>query len=183
MADLDALARRAVAAVMDLARRGISLAIGLALITAIISLAAFALGLAALEGSTRRAWTVIGGTMLVIAVGAPLLAGWRLWQIRRSADSLVADVRKLLTNNAEAERVVIETIEVEEATGAASPAVVGQSAQFTRLRRVALSTADLRTLPAALRAVTLFPALLAIAILFSLVFAVLGFLFLVAWAL
>ena len=54
--------------------------------------------------------------------------------------------------------------------------------QFTRLRNIALSE-NLRRLPVALYAVTSFPVLLAIALVLMLVFGILGFLFLVAWAL
>ena len=108
---------------------------------------------------------------------------WRLWRIRASTTGLLNDVRTMLTTNADAERVVIETVEVEESTGAMSPAVVGRTAQFGRMQRVALSTANLRTLPGAMRSVATFPFLLAIAVILTLVFAVLGFLFLIAWAL
>ena len=35
------------------------------------------------QGSTRSAWAVIGGVLVVVAIGAPLLAAWRLRRIRR----------------------------------------------------------------------------------------------------
>ena len=41
-------------------------------------------------------------------------SAWRLWRIRASTTGLVTDVRTMLTTNADAERVVIETVEVEE---------------------------------------------------------------------
>ena len=181
MADVDALAQRAVGAFTDLARRGMRVAFGLALVTGFVALCAYALGLAALDGSTRRVWLVIGGAMVVIAIGAPLLVASRLWRIRASTTGLLTDVRTMLTTNADAERVVIETVEVEEGAGAMSPAVVGRTAQFSRMQRIALSTANLRTLPMAMRSVATFPFLLLIAVVLTLVFAVLGFLFLIAW--
>lgn len=180
MADADVLARRAVGVVTGLARRGSFLAVRVAFAVAIVAIVAYALGLAGLEGSTRRAWVVIGGALVVVAVGAPLLAAWRLRRVGTHAEQLVADVRTLLTSNAEAERIVIETVEVEDRRATTTPAVVGQTPQFTQLRRVALTTANLRELPGTLQAVGSFPALLALAVLLTLVFVVLGFVFLLA---
>jgi hypothetical protein len=184
MPDLDALARRAVDAVMLLARRGAMLALYVAIVTTLVVGAGFALGVAAMSGDVQSAWILIGGVLAVIAIGAPLLAGWRLLSVRRQAGDLVGEVRTLLSNDAQAERVVIETVDVgEDGTGGATPAVVGQTVQFSRLRAIALNTENLRSLPGALRAVTTFPALLAIALVLMVVFGVLGFLFLIAWAL
>ncbi len=78
---------------------------------------------------------------------------------------------------------MIETVEVtDDGRARTAPAVIGQTVQFTRLRDIALSE-NLRRLPVALYAVTSFPVLLAIAVVLMLVFGILGFLFLVAWAL
>jgi hypothetical protein len=184
MAAIDDLAGQAVAAVEYVARRGAALAIGVALIALLICGSSFLTGLAAMDGSVETAWIVLGGTLLVIAVGAPLLAWWRLARVRRHANALVGEVRRLASRSPEAEQIVIETVAVDpEAGSPATPAVIGQSAQFTRLRTIAIDAGDLRELPGALRAVTLFPALLGIALLLCLVFAILGFLFLVALAL
>ncbi|MGI9051096.1 MAG: hypothetical protein ACR2HQ_00350 [Ilumatobacteraceae bacterium] len=187
MADLDALARSAVGAVTELARKASSLAVGFALFIGAVALITYALGLAALQGSTRSAWAVIGAVLVVIAAGAPLLAAWRLRRIRAHAGALVADVRTLLANNTEAEQIVIETVEVQPTPpGPArrpggAPALVGQTAQFTRLRRIAGSASNLRELPSTMRAITTFPALLAVAALLMLVMLVLALVFLLAW--
>jgi hypothetical protein len=183
MARIDDLAERAVDAVALVARKGMVLAVGVALVTALVVGVGYALGLAAMSGDVERAWVVIGGALAIIAVGAPLLAGWRLSRIRGRASELVGEVRTLLSDNAAAERVVIETVDVGgDGTGGATPAVVGQTVQFSRLRSIALSTENLRSLPSALRAVTTFPALLLVALVLMLVFGILGFLFLIAWA-
>lgn len=185
MAAIDDLAQRAVDAVSLLARRGALLAAGVALITLLIAGSSYLTGLAAMSGDVESAWMVLGGVLLVIAVGAPLLAWWRLSRVRKEAGELVAEVRKLMSDDAEAQRIVIETVEVEQpdGTGGAAPAVISQTAQFTRLRNVALVDGGLRFLPSALRAVTTFPWLLVLALLLCIVFGILGFLFLVAWML
>lgn len=180
MADGDDLARRAVGVVTALARRGTFLAVRVAFAVAIVALMAYGLGLAGLKGSTRSAWAIVGGILVVITVGAPLLAAWRLRRVRTHADQLVADVRTLMTNNAEAERIVIETVEVDQRGPATTPAIVGQAPQFARLRQVAVTTGNLPELPGTLQAVGSFPALLALAVLLTLVFLVLGFVFLLA---
>jgi hypothetical protein len=183
MAGIDDLARRAVDAVSLLARRGAMLALSIALLTAVVAGSSVAMGLAAMSGDVETAWMVLGGALAIVAVGAPLLAWWRLTRVRKHATELVDEARTLLSKDAAAERVVIETVEVaDDGMARTAPAVVGQTVQFTRLRNIAL-TENLRRLPVALYAVTSFPALLAIALVLMLVFGILGFLFLVAWAL
>ena len=72
MADVDQLARQlTVAMVTNLARRGMVLAAGVALVTFLVGGLSYLTGLAALDGSAGSAWTVIGGAMLIVAVGAP----------------------------------------------------------------------------------------------------------------
>ena len=182
MVDIDELARRAVTVVGELSRRATGLATGLALLVGVVALGTYALGLAALQGSTRSAWAVIGAVLVVVAVGGPLLAAWRLRRIRAHSAALFEDVRTLLTQNAEAEQVVIETVEVQpRPPGPASPVMIGQTAQFTRLRQISLSTANLRELPRALRAMTTFPALIVVSILLLPVMAILGLVFLLTW--
>ena len=78
MADVDELARRTTTLIAGLARKGVSLATGVVVVVLVICGLSYLTGLAALEGSARSAWTVVGLAMLVVAVGAPLLARWRL---------------------------------------------------------------------------------------------------------
>ena len=182
MADVDDLARRTTALVMDLARRGMLLAVGVALVTFIIGGLSYLTGLAALDGSARSAWTFVGAVMLVVAVGAPLLAAWRLSRVSKRAGALVAEFATLIRGNPDAQRVVIETVTVDQSGGAGTltPAVI-ETRQFSRLRQVSLTAADVPLVAVALRAVTTFPLLLVVSIVLMLVFGVLGFLFLIAW--
>jgi len=181
MADVDELARRAVATVSLLAEKGAKLAGAVALFVGAGSVIVYLLGLAALEGSARSVWVVAGAVLVVIAAGAPLLARWRLSSVRRDATSLVTDVRTLLERNTDARRVVTDTVEHEAPAGTRSPAVVVHSRRFTNLRQVAGTANDLRSLPSALLAVTTFPYLLAISVALLPVFFILGLIFLIAW--
>jgi hypothetical protein len=184
MVDVDELAHRTTDLVTRLARKGMALATGVAVVVLVVGGLTYLTGLAGLDGSARSAWTVVGAVLLVIAVGAPLLARHRLGAVRRHATELVGEVRTLITRDGNAQRVVIETVAVEERDPAEVTElrpVLYDARQFTRLRQVTVTATDLRALPSVLRTVTTFPALLGIALLGVLVFAVLGFLFLLAW--
>jgi hypothetical protein len=184
MADVDELARRTTSLVTDLARKAGVLATWFAMVVLAIGGLSYLTGLAGLEGSARSAWALVGAVMLVIAVGAPLLARWRLSSVRRHATDLVGDLRTLISRDGNAQRVVIETIAVEEHDPAEVRdlrPVVYDSRQFNRLRQVSGTATDLRALPRVMRTVTTFPALLAIGLIGIVVFGTLGFFFLLAW--
>lgn len=185
MADLDALAQRAVATVNTLAARASTLAAGISGIVGVVAVLVYLLGLAALEGRARSGWMIVGAVLVVVAVGAPLLARWRLGSVRRNSTELVGEVRTLLHQGTDAQRIVIDTFDRSapdvETGGVRRPAVVVQTRQFDDFRNLAASVSHLRRLPAAMTAVTSFPGLLAIGLILMLVFLVLGFVFLLAW--
>lgn len=183
MADVDQLARQAATLVTALAHKGMGLATGVAVVVFVIGGLSYLTGLAGLEGSARSLWMVLGLIMLVVAVGAPLLARWRLASVLRRAGELAGDIRTLITRDADAQRVVIETVAVDEPPplGGREPRpVIYDSRQFDRLRTASVRASDLRELPSALHAVTTFPGLLLIAVLGIVVFGLLGFLFFLA---
>jgi hypothetical protein len=183
--DVNALARRAVEVAVRFARRAGRLAVGATLFVAVVALSTYLIGLAALSGSARNSWILIGGALVIFAVGAPLLAWWRLFALRRHANELVDDVRLLISGNPEAERIVIDTVEAQPSPmagpGGRPELMVAETRQFYRLRTISLGTTHMRRLPAAMKAVTSFPVLLAIPLLLTMVFAVLGFVFLLVW--
>jgi len=184
MADVDELARRTTTLVTDLARKGMRLATGMAVVVLLVGGLSYLTGLAGLSGSARALWTVLGLAMLVVAVGAPLLARWRLSSLTRRTTELVGDLRTLMSRDADAQRVVIETVAVDEpAPGVACEVrpVIYDSRQFGRLRTATVKADDLRELPRAMYALTTFPWLLLTALVGVLVFGTLGFLFLLAW--
>jgi hypothetical protein len=184
MPDVDALARQMAALVTTVARRISVITVGVAVVAFIIGGLSYLTGLAGLEGSARSACTLIGGIMLVIAVGAPLLATWRLSSVSKHATALVSEVGRLISRDPAAERVVIDTVTVQPSPAGSGPVpAIIETRQFSRLRQTTLTASDLRELPGALRAITTFPLLLLISIVLMLVFGVLGFLFLIAWLL
>lgn len=187
MADVDELAQRTSTLVTSLARRGMTLAAGVAAVVFVVGGLAYLTGLAGLEGSVRSAWVVVGAVMLVVAVGAPLLARWRLRGVLRDTTQLISELTSLIKRDDSAQRVVIETVPVDPPTagqpGDVRPMMLFETRQFTRLRQVSMNANDLRHLPGAMQAVTSFPLMLAVALIGVIVFAVLGFLFLIAWVL
>ena len=185
MADLDELARRMTGLVSDLARKGMAVATGVALLVLVVGGLSYLTGLQALDGSVRSAWTVVGLAMLIAAIVAPLIARWRLSRVRRHLDQLVGEVRTLITKQPDAQQVVIETVARDEQPaerGELMP-IIYDSRQFSRLRTASVGVGDLKALPGALLAVTSFPGLLLWALLGVAVFGVLGFLFMIAWVL
>jgi hypothetical protein len=186
VAELDDLARRAVDVALRFARRAGRLAVVTGLFIAFVGLVTYAIGRAALDGGADSAWTIIGAVLVIVAVGAPLLAWWRLATVRRYAGELADDVRRLIAGDAEAKRIVIDTVEAGEPSslpppGTAQTRMLVTSQSFSRLRTVSISTGGLRRLPGAVNAVTSFPGLLALGLLLSLVLSVLGFVFLLVW--
>jgi hypothetical protein len=180
--DLDRLAQRAVDAVLRLVRRGIALAGGVLIIAAFCCIVGFLLGLAALSGGIRSVWVVLGGFFLVVGVGSVIVAIWRLRSVRKGAHALVGEVRTLIAGDRQTERVVIETIESSEESK--DDGVVVLSRQFFDMQNSIGDRQDqFKEISSALRAITTFPALIALTTVVSFVFAGLGLLFLIALAL
>ena len=196
MSDIDELVDKAVAAVSTLARRGSTLTTGVAIMAGLVFGAAYLVGLAAFGGGTRTAWAIVGGVALVLAVGAPLLATFRLRSIPRKANSLVGELRTLIDRNSEAKRIVIDTVEAEPDTaqsmnarggfavggfaGTRTPPVVLQFQRFSSLRRFATSD-DVKNLANVVQTVGSLPGLVAGGIALTGIGAILGFIFTLIW--
>lgn len=180
--DLDRLARRAVDSVMTLVRRGIALAGGVLMLAVVFSVGGFLLGIAALDGGIETVWVVFGGFFVVVAIASVISAILRLRLVRKSSSSLYTEVRMLIGGDQMTQRTVIETVESTETSE--NDGVVAVSRQFFSLRdQVGDRTGQFTSLGLALRAITTFPALIALATLITLTFAGLSLLFLIALAL
>ncbi len=180
--DLDELARRAVDSVLMLVRRGNALAGAVLLFALVTGVGGFLLGLAALSGGIRTVWIAVGGFFAFLSISSVLAAMWRLRTVRTGADHLVSEVRSLIGGDQANERVVIETVRSTESSTEAG--VVQLSRGFFDMQSMMTGrVGDVRHLASAIRAVTTFPALIAVATLIGFVFLGLSFLFLIALAL
>lgn len=175
----DRLARRAVASVMTLVRRGLALAGGLLMITILVCGVGFVLGYAALSDGMQKLWIMLGGFFAVFAIGAAALAIIRLLTVRMHEKQLVDEIRRLISNDPETERTVVETIEVNDA--AQDQGVVVMSREFFTMRdSIGLPLDDSPALKSSLSAVTSLPFLVFITMLVSFVFAGLSAIFVLA---
>ena len=171
------LAERAVTMFLTLVRRGTALAGGVLFVVSVICIGSFALGIAALTDQGRVLWIFLGGAMVIVGVGAVVLAITRLWLVKRSAVVLVDEFQRMLDGDVRSERVVIDTIEASE--GVQDQSAVVMSRQFFTLRdSLDGRGAQFVALGYALRAMTSFPFLMLLATVVTLGFAGFALIFL-----
>jgi hypothetical protein len=151
-------------------------------VTILVVVTSFLLGVAALDGGIETVWIGLGGVFAVIAIGAAVLATWRVASVRRHANALFVEMRQLLTRDPAARQTVIETVEVDETGGGRSivTSTRGYDSFGTVVRRQA---ADFPQLARSVVALTTFPLLLLLTAFVTAVFAGLAFIFLLALAL
>jgi hypothetical protein len=180
--DLDQLAERAVDSVMNLVRRGTALAGGVLMLAVVFSVGGFLLGIAALDGGIEKVWILIGAFFGLVAIGSVVLAILRLRWVKKSANTLVTEVRSLIGGDKQTKRTVIETVESTDASD--GEGVVAVSKQFFSLQNeVGDRVGQFKSLGFALAAITSFPGLVALSTVITFVFAGLSVLFLIALAL
>jgi hypothetical protein len=178
--DLGLLANRAVAVAVRWATRAAWLAVLVTILTAVIVLTSFFLGVAAFDGGWETAWIVIGGTFAVIAILSPARAAWRMVSVRRHARSLVGEMKQLVSRDPAARRTVIETVEAGESSDERS--VVVYTRDFGSMRTLVVRQTDLPELTRSVTAFATFPLLLLVAAVVTTVFAFLAMFFLIALA-
>ncbi len=179
MSDIDGRVTRTISTLTLIADRVTRFSGKLLLGVAVVSIGSFLLGLAALEGGIRNVWIVLGGAFGVIAVGAALVARWRIGGVRRQVPAIASEVRTLLT---EGRRDAVEVIEqFHTPAGGERDSVIVVSRSMSGLRGVARhGLAGSEHLLKAVTAITTFPGLAAMAVLISVVFALLVPIFLLA---
>lgn len=179
---VDRLAQRAVDTVVTITRRANALAGGVLMFVTVAVIIGFSLGYVAFSAGWRTLWIVVGGAFGIIAIGTVIVAMLRMRSVRKSADQLVGEVRALISDNRDHERIVITTVEQTEESSEAS--VVQLSRGFFDMRSMATSRLDdARAVASAVTAVTTFPAFMGIATLIGAVFLLLSPFFLIAIAL
>jgi hypothetical protein len=181
MTEVDELARRAVDGVIRLAARATRFASYMFVAVVLIGTTSFLLGLAALDGSARTVWIVLGLGFGAVAVRNAFVTRWRLASVGYHVNALVAELVSLLEFGHPATRTMVDAVEADEREGDGSVLVV--SREFYSLRDTIENRAsDYRWLMAMLRAVTTFPALVVSTIAITVVFAMFVPIFLIVLA-
>ncbi len=193
MNDVDRLVQRAVAGITNIAARAARFSTRLLLMTLLLCIGGFALGVAALSGGIETVWIVLGIVFGTIAIASAVLARWRVGAVKRHAPELANEMRTLVTSGDPAEREVVEVFTVDDPVAASgmqfstdgeSGSAVVMSRQMYGFREIPARTLENSArLSEAIRAVTTFPALVLAAVLVSLVFGFLSIFFLIALAL
>jgi len=128
------------------------------------------LGLAALDDGARSAWLLLGTIGIAAGIGSALLAIWRLLKVRRKSDKLTGELRRFIGADGDAERTVIDAVEATEVS--ADESIVAVSRQFSSMRDgVDQQELNLPELSMALRSLTTFPGLMALAVVTGFAFA------------
>ena len=169
------LAERAVESLLTLVHRGTRLAFGTLMVVVVVCIGGFALGVGALSDGIEAVWIISGGLAAFIAIGAVMLAMGRLWAITRLGTSLVTEVERLIAGDPRSERVVIETVEASE--GVQDQSAIVMSRQFFTMSDAVGTAGQFGALAIALKSVTTFPLLILLAVVITVGFSGLGFLF------
>ena len=90
MNDVDRLVQRAVAGITSIAARAARFSTRLLLMTLVLCVGGFALGVAALSGGIETVWIVLGIVFGTIAIASAVLARWRVGSVKRHAPELAA---------------------------------------------------------------------------------------------
>ena len=190
MAEIDELVRRTVATVTKIADRATAFATRLLIGTVVVCVGGFLLGVSALSGGVESVWIVLGIVFGAIAIGCASVARWRVGAVRRHTTELATEVRALITDGGDAHRTVIDTFVVDDDADPSDPTTPGGGSAIVMSRQmhgfreiIGPGAGSAPRLTAAVMAMTSFPILALGAVLISLVFGFLGFIFLIALAL
>ena len=101
MAEIDELVRRTVQTVKMIADRAAAFATKVLLLVVIVCVSGLTLGVAALADGIQQVWIVLGVVFGAIAIGAAVVARWRVGAVRRHTPELADEVRALLIESGE----------------------------------------------------------------------------------
>ena len=188
--DIERLVRQATAGITAIASRARRFTTRILIVTLIVCVGGFLLGIAALSGGIETVWIVLGIFFGAIAIGGAATAWWRISSVRRHVPQLADEVRGIITKGGPERDTVIEVFTVDGPDRAtASPADTGSAIMLSRQMHGFRTVSGTSTLAGAtrvteaIRALTTFPLLVLAAVLVSMVFAFLGLIFLIALAL
>ena len=183
--ELEQIVRRVVDTVTMIAAKASSFALRLVIAVSIVCIGGFLLGVAALDGGIEQVWIVLGVVFGAIAIGGPLVAMYRVASVKRHVPELVNEVRSLISTGRETGRTVIDTFDADDPDrpdGDQSAIVLTRRVYGLR-GAVSSGLEGSARLTAAVTALTSFPGLVLAAVAITIVFAFLGFVFLIALAL
>jgi hypothetical protein len=188
MSDIDQVVRRAVDGITMIAGKAARFSTRILVVTTVVCVGGFLLGVAALSGGIETVWIVLSAVFGALAIGAAFVARWRVGAVRRHVPELVDEVRTLMTEGRDSTRTVIETFAVDPdgdgAEGTSTGSAIVLSRQMHGFRgAVGSGLEHTIRLGAAVTALTTFPFLVLMAVAIAMVFAFLGFIFLIALAL
>jgi hypothetical protein len=188
--DVERLVRQATAGITAIASTARRFTTRILIVTLIVCVGGFLLGMAALSGGIETVWIVLGIVFGAIAIGGAATAWWRVNAVRRHVPQLADEVRGIITKGGPDRDTVVEVFTVDDPTRATSaPADSGSAIMLSRQMhgfRTVSGTSALEgatRVTEAIRALTTFPLLVLAAVLISMVFAFLGLIFLIALAL
>jgi hypothetical protein len=119
MANLDQIARRVAELVLVPVARIRRYTTVLLLVAAVIGIGSYLLGIAALDGSARTVWIVLGAIFGWLSIGRLAQQRWRVEQLYRNMSYLVDEVRELLdrelSTDPTVQQVIIEAEDDDEA--------------------------------------------------------------------
>lgn len=173
---LDDLAERAVDVLLGLLRRANALAGGVLIFAIIACVGGYLLGIAALGGGLRTLWIIAGGLAAAWAIGSVVASMLRLHAVRKGSDTMVEEVRSLISGDNQSQRTVIETVDATE--GSNDDSIVTMSRQFFSLRDVVKDhRSNFAQLSMALASITTLPGAMALATVIGFGFAGLSVIF------
>lgn len=189
MTDIDDVVRRAVDTITMVAGRAAAFSTRVLLVTTLICVGGFLLGVAALSGGIETVWIVLGICFGSIAIGGAFVARWRVGAVRRHVPELVEEFRQLASRDTT--RTVVESFTVDSPVDSPVDGRPNQGGSTIVMSRhlngfrgaAGAGFSQATRLNAALTALTTFPVLMIVAILISAVFGFLGLIFLIALAL
>lgn len=180
MKEIEALVERTIGIITRIADKATKFSSVLAAAAAAICAGGFALGVAVTSGGLRSVWIVLGVTFGGIAIGAAVLARWRVGSIKNHIAELGNEMRALLSNGTATTRDVIETFSVD---GEDSESVIGMSRGVLRFKSgIGHGLETSARLTSAVTALTSFPLLVLASIGITIIFGLLSLIFLIALA-
>ncbi len=181
--DIERLVENTVSTITMIAARVTRFATTLAIGTAVVAGGSFLLGLAALSGGARTVWIVLGIVFGALALGAALVARWRIGRVKRNVPALAGEVRTLLSEGKQSTMTIIDQFQDGDAASAGGSAIVLSRRAYGLRGVVSHGLAGSARLTETVAAITSFPGLALAAIGITVVFALLAPIFLIALAL